>query len=470
MSFTSPVCLMAHATSTKSWLWHQHLSHLNFDTINELAKNDLVTSIPKFKYTKEHLCPSYEQGKSKRAHHKPKHVPNLKQRSKDEAPEEIKTFLKKIQVLLQASVIIVRTNNGTEFKNQNSSLIHQRFDKTPYKIINDRKPDISFLHVFEALCYPKNDCEDIGKLGAKGDIGFFIGYSATSCAHRVYNRRTRKIMETMNVTFDELSAMAFEQRSLKPELQGMTSRQISSGLDLTYAQSTITSRKPTERELNLLFKAMYDDYIGGQPSDAPRTTPAASATQNLHTPNASTTTADSAPTPTNSSSQDLTIQNTSQDVDELQPQPQNVQQQDNQPQLQYDKFRLPVLKTRKHKSILNFYAMTDLGTCVNIMPNSVFEYLKLTNLKKTDILVGMTNMTQQAPLGTVENVLVKIAKFVFPCDFVVIDMPGILGEMMIMGKLFLATIHAQIDVFNGEISFGIGEDRVKFDVKKLPPL
>nr|GFC47551.1 retrovirus-related Pol polyprotein from transposon TNT 1-94 [Tanacetum cinerariifolium] len=81
---------------------------------------------------------------------------------------------------------------------QNRSIIHRRFNKTPYKLINGRKPDISFLHVFGALCYPKNDREDIGKLGAKGDIGFFIGYSADSCANRIYNRRTKKIMETMN--------------------------------------------------------------------------------------------------------------------------------------------------------------------------------------------------------------------------------------------------------------------------------
>nr|GEV92341.1 hypothetical protein [Tanacetum cinerariifolium] len=139
------------------------------------------------------------------------------------------------------------------------------------------KLDISFLHVFGALCYPKNDREDIGKLGAKGDIGFFIGYSADSCAFRVYNRRTNKIMESMNVTFDEFLAMAFEQRSSKPELQSMTSGQISSGLDLTYAPSTITTQQPTEGELDLLFETMYDDYIGGQPSTAPRIVPAAQA-------------------------------------------------------------------------------------------------------------------------------------------------------------------------------------------------
>nr|GEX61637.1 integrase, catalytic region, zinc finger, CCHC-type, peptidase aspartic, catalytic [Tanacetum cinerariifolium] len=98
------------------------------------------------------------------------------------------------------------------------------------------------------LCYPKNDRKDIGKLGAKGDIGFFIGYSADSCAYRIYNRRTKKIMETTNVSFDELSAMAFEQRSSKPGLQS---------------------------ELDLLFEAMYDDYIGGQPSATVRSVPAA---------------------------------------------------------------------------------------------------------------------------------------------------------------------------------------------------
>nr|GEZ06055.1 retrovirus-related Pol polyprotein from transposon TNT 1-94 [Tanacetum cinerariifolium] len=174
---------------------------------------------------------------------------------------------------------------------QNRSIIHRHFNKTPYELINDRKGDIgklgekgdiSFLHVFGALCYPKNDRKDIGKLGTKGDIGFFIGYSADSCAYRVYNRRTKKIMETMNVSFDELSVMDFEQHSSKPGLQSMTSRQISSGLDLTYAPSTITTQQPIE---------------------------------------------DTAPTPTNSSSLATNFPNTLQDVDELNSQQQHVQQQ-----------------------------------------------------------------------------------------------------------------------------------------------
>ncbi|GJR27044.1 retrovirus-related pol polyprotein from transposon TNT 1-94 [Tanacetum coccineum] len=218
---------------------------------------------------------------------------------------------------------------------QNRSIIYRRFDKTPYELINGIKPDISFLHVFGTLCYPKNDREDIGTLGAKGDIGFFIGYFANSCAYRVYSRTTRKIMETMNVTFDELSTMSFEQHSSKPGLQSMTFRQISSGLDLTYALSTITTQKPTERELDLLFEAMYDNYIGVQPSVAPRIVPAATVTQVLQTLTTSTTIADTALTPTYSSSQATNIPNTSRDVDELElPQQQHVQQQENQAPLQ----------------------------------------------------------------------------------------------------------------------------------------
>ncbi|GKC55150.1 retrovirus-related pol polyprotein from transposon TNT 1-94 [Tanacetum coccineum] len=80
MASASPICLLDRATSTKSWLWHQRLSHLNFDNINYLAKNDLVTGLPKFKYSKELLCSSCEQGKSKTSPHKPKPVPNSKQR------------------------------------------------------------------------------------------------------------------------------------------------------------------------------------------------------------------------------------------------------------------------------------------------------------------------------------------------------------------------------------------------------
>nr|GEZ30011.1 retrovirus-related Pol polyprotein from transposon TNT 1-94 [Tanacetum cinerariifolium] len=296
MASASPICLMARASFTKSWLGHQRLSHLNFDTINDLARNDLVTGLPKFKYHKEHLCPSLEQ-------------------RNQTLVEAARTML----IFSRAPLFLWAEAIATACFTQNRSIIHRRFNKTPYELINGRKSDISFLHVFGALCYPKNDREDIGKLGAKGDIGFFIGYSADSCAYRVYNRRTKKIMETMNVSFDELSAMAFEQRSSKPKLQSMTSGQISSGLDLTYAPSTITTQQPSESELDLLFEAIYDAYIGGQPPVTARTVSPAQEPQVCQSSTASTTIADTAPILTNSSSLATNVPITSQDVDELNP-------------------------------------------------------------------------------------------------------------------------------------------------------
>nr|GFC56029.1 hypothetical protein [Tanacetum cinerariifolium] len=121
----------------------------------------------------------------------------------------------------------------------------------------------------------------------------------------------------MNVSFDELSAMSFEQRSSKPGLQCMTSGQISSGLDLTYAPSTITTQQPTKGELDLLFEAMYDDYFGGQLSATVENVSPVQEPQVRQTSTASTTSADNVPIPTNSSSHATNILITSQDVDEL---------------------------------------------------------------------------------------------------------------------------------------------------------
>ncbi|GJV51586.1 integrase, catalytic region, zinc finger, CCHC-type containing protein [Tanacetum coccineum] len=157
MAASSPICLMSKATSTKSWLWHRRLSHLNFGTINDLTKLDLVDGLPKFKYGKDHLCSACERGKSKKASHPPKLIPsdysklellhmdlcgpmrvasvNGKKyilvivddfsrftwvyflRSKDETPEIIKKFIAQAQLNYKAKVCKIRTDNGTEFKN-----------------------------------------------------------------------------------------------------------------------------------------------------------------------------------------------------------------------------------------------------------------------------------------------------------------------------------------------------------------
>nr|GFA46390.1 retrovirus-related Pol polyprotein from transposon TNT 1-94 [Tanacetum cinerariifolium] len=276
MASASPICLMARASSTKLWLWHQHLSHLNFDTINDLSKNDLVLCLPKFKYHKEHLCPSCEQGKSRRASHPPKLVPNSRQRLH-------LLHMDLCGPMRIASINEKRTDNSTEFKNQ---VLKEYFDSVgiSHQVSSIRTPQQNgvverrtrtlveaartmlifscaplFLWaeaIATALCYPKNDREDIGKLGTKG-------------------------------------------------------------LDLTYAPSTITSQQPTEGELDSLFEAMYDDYIGGQPSATARTVLAVQEPQVHQTSTASTLIAVIAPTPTNSSSHATNFPINSQDVDEL---------------------------------------------------------------------------------------------------------------------------------------------------------
>ncbi|GKF13252.1 retrovirus-related pol polyprotein from transposon TNT 1-94, partial [Tanacetum coccineum] len=113
---------------------------------------------------------------------------------------------------------------------QNRSIVHLYHNKTPYEILHDKPPDLSFLHVFGALCYPTNDSENLGKLQPKADIGIFIGYAPTKKAFRIYNRRTRQIIEIIQVDFDELTAMASEHITSGPALYEMTPTTISSGL------------------------------------------------------------------------------------------------------------------------------------------------------------------------------------------------------------------------------------------------
>nr|GEY67847.1 retrovirus-related Pol polyprotein from transposon TNT 1-94 [Tanacetum cinerariifolium] len=157
-SSPNPICLMAKAKSSQAWLWHCRLSHLNFDTINLLSKNDIVIGLPKLKFIKDHLCSSCKLGKAKRKSFQTKTTPSFKRRlqllhmdscgpmrvesingkkyflvivddysiytwthflrSKDETPEVLINFLRLVQRGLHAQVRTVRTDKGTEFLNK----------------------------------------------------------------------------------------------------------------------------------------------------------------------------------------------------------------------------------------------------------------------------------------------------------------------------------------------------------------
>ncbi|GJW93644.1 integrase, catalytic region, zinc finger, CCHC-type containing protein [Tanacetum coccineum] len=125
--------------------------------------------------------------------------------------------------------------------------------------MQDKKPDLSFLHVFGSLCYPTNDHEDLGKFDAKADIGIFVGYAPAKKAFRIYNRRTRIISETIHVTFDELTAMASEQFSSGPGLQYMTPATSSTRL-VSKPVSQQPCIPPNRNDWDHLFQPMFDEY------------------------------------------------------------------------------------------------------------------------------------------------------------------------------------------------------------------
>nr|GFA91643.1 integrase, catalytic region, zinc finger, CCHC-type, peptidase aspartic, catalytic [Tanacetum cinerariifolium] len=339
---------------------HRRLSHLNFDTINLLSKNDIVVGLLKLKFIQDHLCSSCELGKAKRNSFHTKLTPSLKRRlhllhmdlcgpmrvasingkryvlvivddysrytwthflrSKDEAPKVLIDFLRLVQRGLQAQVRVVQTDKGTEFLNQtlhayfaaegiqhqtsiartpeqngvverrnrtlveaartmlsaakvplffwaeaiatacftqNRSLVIPRHEKTPYHIINDQKSSVKFFYIFGFVCYIVRDGENPDKMKEKGDECIFVGYSNQSRAYRVFNKRTRVIMESIHVNFDELPQLASDHNSSDPAPEYRTVKM--------------------SNELDLLFSPMFDELLNGS-SNAVSKSSAVSAT------------------------------------------------------------------------------------------------------------------------------------------------------------------------------------------------
>nr|GFC99837.1 retrovirus-related Pol polyprotein from transposon TNT 1-94 [Tanacetum cinerariifolium] len=133
-------------------------------------------------------------------------------------------------IYAQALLFLWAEKVATACYTQNHSIVCLHHSKTPYELLHYKLPDLSFLHVFGALYYPTNDSENLEKLQPKAHISIFIGYAPTKKAFWIYNRRTRRIIKTIHVDFDELMVMASEQSSSGPALHEMTPATISSGL------------------------------------------------------------------------------------------------------------------------------------------------------------------------------------------------------------------------------------------------
>nr|GEY33498.1 retrovirus-related Pol polyprotein from transposon TNT 1-94 [Tanacetum cinerariifolium] len=225
----NPICLMAKATSLQAWLWHRRLSHLNFDTINLLSKNDIVVGLPKLKFVKDHLCSSYELGKAKRKSFQSKITPSSKRR------------LQLLHMNL-CGPMRVASINGKKYV-----LVivddYSRYTWTYFLRSKDETPKvlIDFLRLVQR------------------------GLHAQSRAYRVFNKRTRVIVETIHVNFDELPQMASDHVSSDPEPQCQSTALehdiLSPGLqcqeNVTQEDRTVT----TSNELDLLFSSMFDELL-----------------------------------------------------------------------------------------------------------------------------------------------------------------------------------------------------------------
>nr|GEU48396.1 hypothetical protein [Tanacetum cinerariifolium] len=144
---------------------------------------------------------------------------------------------------------------------QNRSLIHTRHNKTPYESVHNKKLDLTFFRVFGALCYPTNDNEDLRKQQPPADIEIFVGYAPSRKGYRIYNKRTRRIMETINVKFDKLTEpMALVHLSTGPAPIFLTPGQISSGL-VPNSVPAAPYVPPINKDLEILFQPMFDEYL-----------------------------------------------------------------------------------------------------------------------------------------------------------------------------------------------------------------
>nr|GEX31179.1 hypothetical protein [Tanacetum cinerariifolium] len=259
------------ATSSQAWLWHHRLSHLNFDTINLLSKNDIVIGLPKLKFIKDHICSSCKLGKAKRKSFKKNTTPSSKRRlqllhmdlcvpmrvksingkkyvlvifddysrytwtyflrSKDETPEVLIDFLRLVQRGLHAQVRIVRTDKGTVFLNKthhayfaSEGINHQTsVARTPEQndvVERQNRTLVKAARTMLSAAKVPLDGENLDKMKEKGDACIFV-------------------------------RMALEHDSLSP---GPQCQEI-----VTQADGIVT----TSNELDWLFSLMFDELLNG---------------------------------------------------------------------------------------------------------------------------------------------------------------------------------------------------------------
>ncbi|KAI3715061.1 hypothetical protein L6452_22027 [Arctium lappa] len=299
-------CLVSKASVDESSLWHKRMCHMNFKTMNKLVKNNLVRGLPSKVFSCADHCVACLKGKQHKTSHKTKEINTISSslqllhmdlfgptnvmsigkksyclvivddysrftwvyflRTKDETSGLIKSFILRIENQTNQRLKVIRSENGTEFKNldlntfceekgierqysaprtpqqngvaerrnrtlieaarsllaysklpitfwaeavntacyvQNRVLVVKPKNKTPYELLTKRKPFIGFFKPFGCPCTILNTKSHLGKFDSKADDGFLVGYSSQSKAYRVFNSSSRIIEESDNVICNE---------------------------------------------------------------------------------------------------------------------------------------------------------------------------------------------------------------------------------------------------------------------------
>ncbi|GKA90519.1 retrovirus-related pol polyprotein from transposon TNT 1-94 [Tanacetum coccineum] len=165
---------MAKASPTQAWLWHRRLSHLNFDYINLLSKKDVVIGLAKLKYVKDQLCSSCEF-----------------------LNKTLHAFFKEEVMEHQTSIPRTPKQNGV-VERRNHTLV-----EAARTMLSASKIPLFFWT--EAIA--TTDGENLDKIKEKRDPCFLVGYSTQSKGYRVYNKRTRLIVESIHLRFDAIKKM-----------------------------------------------------------------------------------------------------------------------------------------------------------------------------------------------------------------------------------------------------------------------
>ncbi|GJS13913.1 putative ribonuclease H-like domain-containing protein [Tanacetum coccineum] len=300
-------CLLAKATLDESTQWHKRLGHVNFKNMNKLVKGNLVRGLPPKLFQNDHTCVACNKGKQHKVSYKaktavssfseplqmlhmdlfgPTSVRSISHKfyclvitdafsrfswvfflaKNDETVGILKEFIKLVENQLNKKVKVIRSDNGTEFKNRdliefcgskgikrdysnartpqqngvaerknrtlieaartmladsflptmfwteavatacyvlNRVLVTNPHNKTPYELLTGIVPTISYLKPFGCHVTILNTIDQLGKFDGKSDEGFLVGYSTQGKAYRVYNLASKRVEETMNVKFLE---------------------------------------------------------------------------------------------------------------------------------------------------------------------------------------------------------------------------------------------------------------------------